>query len=438
MAKQRQLLAQGEVFKGQIPARPQGGYERGKQNEQKGHGGGQRHLEPSLRQVRRSGFGQAQVVTIGAFSERAEAGHVTLAAARERLRELKAARDEGRLANERSLLGAAPAGTLTVSELVDVYCAHLEKRRKTAAQVKRALERDVVPLIGAVPLPLVSARDVRRVVEEVVKRGSPASADHLFVHLNGLLRFAVGRGEIGVNPAAVLDRDALGCETNRRSRVLSDKEIAAFWNALDHSTLTATVRAGLRLLLLTGVRSGELLRAEWTEFDLPGRTWTIPVEHQKLGRKQRANAEPWRVPLSQLALVQAERLRALADAEGSRFVMASPSPLVEMGAHVTDKALVAGMRKLFKGKMPLLAFHEPRPVVHDLRRTLRTGLARLRVPPHVAECCLNHSLGAIESTYDTYDYFEERCQAMAKWGEHVARLAATLDVAPAPRAVTQA
>jgi hypothetical protein len=71
------------------------------------------------------------VVTIGAFSERAEVGHVTLAA-RERLRELKAARDEGHLARERRAPGSAPAGTLTVSELVDVYIAHLEKRRKTA------------------------------------------------------------------------------------------------------------------------------------------------------------------------------------------------------------------------------------------------------------------------------------------------------------------
>jgi integrase len=289
--------------------------------------------------------------------------------------------------------------------------------------VEAALERDVLPLIGDVPIAAVTARDVRGVIEKIVKRGSPSAADHVFVHLNGLLRFAVGRGDIGMNPAATLDRDALGAETNRRARVLADDEIAAFWNALDRSTLTASVRVGLRLLLLTGVRSGELLRAGWSEFDIPGKVWTVPVEHQKLGRKQRTNARPWRVPLSDQSLAQLERLRVLS--EGSRYVMASPSPLADDGAHLTDKALVAGMRKLFAGKAPLLELPEPRPVVHDLRRTLRTGLARLRVPRDVAERCLNHALPEIEAIYNTHDYEEERRGALAQWGAHVAGLVAS-------------
>ena len=200
------------------------------------------------------------VITIGAWSERAEPEHVTLAEARQRLPALKAARDEGRLATERRV-DSPSGGRLSVAEVVEQFVAHLKPRRKTADQVERALRRDVVPLIGGVPIGAVTPRDVRRVVEEVVKRGSPSSADHLFVHLNALLRFAVGRGEIATNPAAPLDRDAIGCETNRRARVLSDEEIAVLWGALDRSRLTPAIRAGLRLLLLVGVRTGELLRA---------------------------------------------------------------------------------------------------------------------------------------------------------------------------------
>ena len=359
------------------------------------------------------------VLTIGPWSERAEEGHVTLAEARQRLAALKAARDEGRLASESRAAGS-PSGTLTVGEVVKEFIAHLTRRRKTADQVERALLRDVVPLIGSVPIVVVTPRDVRRVIEHVVKRGSPSSADHLFVHLSALLRFAVGRGEIGVNPAATLDRDALGCETNRRARVLSDEEIATLWNALDRSGLTPTVRVGLRLLLLLGVRTGELLRAEWAEFDLPARVWTVPVEHQKLGRRQKATAKPWRVPLPDQALAQLERLRVLS--EGSAYVMASPSPLHEDDQHLTDKALVAGMRKLLTGKRPLLTFAEPRPTTHDLRRTLRTGLARMRVARDVAERCLNHALPEIEAVYNTHDYFDERREALARWGAHVESL----------------
>jgi integrase len=358
------------------------------------------------------------VLTIGPWSERGEEGHVTLAEARQRLKALKAARDEGRLASERRS-SSLSNGRATVGDVAADFIAHLKRRRKTADQVEAAIKRDVLPRIGGIPIAAVTPRDVRHVVEEIVKRGSPSSADHVFVHLNGLFRFAVGRGEIGMNPAATLDRDALGAETNRRARVLVDEEIAAFWGALDRSGLTIPTRVGLRLLLLLGVRSGELLRARWEEFDLPAKVWTVPVERQKLGRRQVATARPWRVPLSEPALAQIEKLRVLS--EGSAFVLASPQ--AEEG-HLTDKALVAGIRRLFAGEAPLLRFPDPRPTCHDLRRTLRTGLARLKVPREVAERCLNHALPEIEAVYNTHDFLDERREALARWGAHVAGLVA--------------
>ena len=116
-------------------------------------------------------------------------------------------------------------------------------------------------------------------------------------------------------------------------------------------------------------------------------------------------------------MAQIERLRVLS--EGSKYVMASS--LAEGGV-LSEKALGHSMRKLFVGPRPLLAFAEPRPTAHDLRRTLRTGLGRLGVAPHIAERCLNHSLGHIETTYDTHDYFTERAEALARWGAHVSGL----------------
>ncbi|WP_458258858.1 hypothetical protein [Pantoea agglomerans] len=49
--------------------------------------------------------------------------------------------------------------------------------------------------------------------------------------------------------------------------------------------------------------------------------------------------------------------------------------------------------------------------VHDLRRTSRSLLASLSVPPHVAKRCLNHKLKGVEGIYDRYDYFDERQDA---------------------------
>jgi hypothetical protein len=114
------------------------------------------------------------VLTIGPWSERAEEGHVTLAEARQRLAALKAARDEGRLASERRA-SSPSGGRATVNDVAEDFIAHLQRRRKTADQVERALRRDVLPEIGGVPIAAVTPRDVRRVVEGIVKRGSPSA-----------------------------------------------------------------------------------------------------------------------------------------------------------------------------------------------------------------------------------------------------------------------
>jgi hypothetical protein len=57
--------------------------------------------------------------------------------------------------------------------------------------------------------------------------------------------------------------------------------------------------------------------------------------------------------------------------------------------------------------------------LHDLRRTMRSGLGRLSVPPHVAELAIGHARRGIEATYDHYDYRAEIAQALERWADHV-------------------
>lgn len=185
--------------------------------------------------------------------------------------------------------------------------------------------------------------------------------------------------------------------------------------------MSPTVRDALRLLLLLGVRSGELLLASWNEVDFAAATWTIPVAHQKLTRQREATARPWVVPLAPKALAILRELQALAESLRSPHVLAS---FHGAGGRTTEKALNHAMRRLFTGK-PLLAFEGERPTPHDLRRTMRTHLGEtLGVPWHIAERCLNHSLGKITATYDVGDYVSERRQALEKWATYVERLLA--------------
>jgi hypothetical protein len=69
-----------------------------------------------------------------------------------------------------------------------------------------------------------------------------------------------------------------------------------------------------------------------------------------------------------------------------------------------------------------LSFGEPWRI-HDLRRTVRTGLSQLSVPPHIAELVIGHSIGGIVKVYDRYDYLTEKREALTRWADHLMSIA---------------
>ena len=162
----------------------------------------------------------------------------------------------------------------------------------------------------------------------------------------------------------------------------------------------------LRVLLLTLQRRSELGLAEWREFDLKARIWRIPDAHAKTGKGHG-------VPLSDWAAEELERLKVMAG--GSRYVL----PNIDKSAPMDPKYItrsVARCLKRFK-KHGVAAF-----TPHDLRRTGRTGLARLGVRVDVAERVLNHARERMEATYDVHDYIDETREALGKWGRYLAEL----------------
>ena len=63
--------------------------------------------------------------------------------------------------------------------------------------------------------------------------------------------------------------------------------------------------------------------------------------------------------------------------------------------------------------------------LHDLRRTIVSGMARLGVPPHVADKILNHQAGTISgvaAVYQRHDFLAERKEALDRWGAHVEQI----------------
>jgi len=157
---------------------------------------------------------------------------------------------------------------------------------------------------------------------------------------------------------------------------------------------------------LTGQRRGELALARWAEIDFKKRIWRIPDENSKNGRGHT-------VPLSAWAVQEFEALHRLA--RHNRYVLPNESSDGPMDPKLLTRGVARCLPRMKKMKIGEFT-------LHDLRRTCRTGLARLKIAPHIAERVLNHAQEKIPGTYDTHDYIDEKRDALDRWADHLQKL----------------
>jgi integrase len=164
----------------------------------------------------------------------------------------------------------------------------------------------------------------------------------------------------------------------------------------------------VQLMILTGQRRSEVLEAEWREFDLERALWSIPRDRAK-------NGSGHVVPLSAAAIKLILSLPRKGPSPKLLFTTNGLTPF--SGVSKAIERLSARAAKRMNSDGERLPWR-----LHDLRRTFATGCARLGVPLHVVEKCLNHtsgSFGGIVSVYQRHEFLEERASAMQKWSAHV-------------------
>src|SRR5690606_27079036 len=139
------------------------------------------------------------------------------------------------------------------------------------------------------------------------------------------------------------------------------------------------------------------------EFDLDEKKWSLPKERSKSG-------VAIVIPLPPLAMKILEELKVRAFGSDYVFPNRRSSKNLHMGKDTLNRAIAKlfGVEPGKKKQPPNVMGDIEYFTVHDLRRTCRSLLASLSVPPHVAERCLNHKLKGVEAIYDRYDYFQER------------------------------
>jgi integrase len=301
-----------------------------------------------------------------------------------------------RIADEMARAEAKRPGDAPFGSRIDEYLAARTGngnglREKSLIETRRYLEQTFKAL-HKIPLAEIRRVDVANVLSEIK---SAAVSNRARSTLSTFYAWAIGRGWVDINPVAgTIKAD----EAGERQRVLTDDEIATVWLAADQANGYGTI---LKLLLLTGCRRDEIGGLMWSEVDLNARTITIPGSRTK-------NKQEHVVPLSDLAN---EILAGIARREGRE--------------HVFGRTVAAGFSGWSSAKAEFDAVvNIPEWVVHDLRRTVRTGIDKLGILPHVCEAVLNHLPEKLIRTYNRNTYETEKRNALNAWAHHLKTIVA--------------
>jgi integrase len=281
---------------------------------------------------------------------------------------------------------------------------HVRPNRKRPEYAEAILNKSVLLEWKGRDARTIKPREVIELLDKIVARGSRVMANRTAALLTQLFKFGIHRAIVDDSPVKLLMRP--GGKEKPKQRVLTDKELQAFLKDPVACTWRPRLSHVIQILLLTGQRRGELAIARWRAIDWKAKTWTIPAENAKSGRSHV-------VPLSTWAIDEFKKLKK--SAARSPWVLPSPNKT----QHTEPKLLTRGVARCLKR---FKAAGVADFTLHDLRRTCRTGLARLKVEPHIAERVLGHAQERVAATYDVHAYLDEKRSALEKWAAHLVTL----------------
>ena len=291
------------------------------------------------------------------------------------------------------------------------------KRLKHHHVPLRIYSKDIAPVIGQMQLSAVTPRDIRQILINITDSGRPTIANDALLYCKQLFNHGIKLDLTASNPANAFSVDDAGGIEKSRNRALSLEELAFVLKKFreDSDSFTRDNYLACVLLVLLGVRKGELTEAKWSEFDLEKQVWSLPSDRSKSGVAMD-------IPLPDLSIGWLNELKVRAFDSAYVFPNRRSSKMPHMGKDTLNRAI----SKLF-GREPGRAIQPENKMgdfeyfaVHDLRRTCRSLLASIGIPGHVAERCLNHKLKGVEGVYNRYDYFDERKEALNQLAKKLA------------------
>lgn len=328
---------------------------------------------------------------------------VSLKLARERARDARGAVQRGedpvedRKAAERDRRQNGFTGC--ARDFVKQYC---KPKLRTWKDIESAFERLVIPEWGEKPVKEIRRRDVVELLDRVAVK-TPYQANHLRAFLSRFFKWCIEREIVEVSPVIGVSRTI---KPQARSRILTDKELVALWKATER--MGGAFGACTRFLMTTGVRREEGGALRWGELD--GGWASLPASRMKGGRD-------FKVALSVMAKrIVEERPRF----EKCDYVFTT-----------NGRSPISGWGKAKEKLSEYMAMELGEPVadwrLHDLRRTLASGLAMLGFRGEVIKRVLGHAANTNDVTavhYNWHNYDVEALEAAEAWSAYITKLVA--------------
>lgn len=283
--------------------------------------------------------------------------------------------------------------------------------------VQGALNNDLLPEWKDKHISAIHRRDVIEMLDKVGKRAK-GQVKNVQKAASGVFDYALQREYVESNPALNLNKAVSNLKPVQRERTLNDLELKEVWHAIDKGVGNTETKRALKLILVTAQRPGEVAEMHSNEIQVGvGKSlcmtcrrcgwWTIPKERTKNGREHTVYLTP-------------TALELIGNTEGYIF----PSPIEDKPINRNSISQLVSRRRLDKTTNEE---HKPsygltRWTPHDLRRTTRTYMAKLRIPEEHAEAVLNHAKQGVVKIYNQHEYREEIRDALMKWEAELLKL----------------
>src|SRR5471030_358991 len=266
----------------------------------------------------------------------------------------------------------------------------------------RAFERDIYPKLGKLPIASITPAMVATAIQDINKRDVLETATRILQHLNGVFRYAQAKGLCRDNPAApareVLPRKK---DSGRMPALLDYVALGDVLRRAQLARLSPAVHLAHRLCAFTASRIGNIVDAEWSEFQLDGEqpVWTIPRAKMKVTNRDIDH----RIPLCAEIAEELRRWQAMIGKKGYVF----PSPAG--GKHIGRESI----EKVYRVTLGLAGKHSP----HGWRSAFSTLARDQGFERDVVELALDHAHdNEVARAYDRGERFVQRVELFNWWG----------------------